>query len=69
MTPEQMSALVSARVARALIRAMGMQAQNMQRAAVGSSMAYDDAAFFALIDEECIGENSVIQYLSQGEYL
>ena len=28
-------------------------------------MAYSDDAFFALIDEECIGENSVI--LSLGE--
>jgi len=32
-------------------RILGMQALNMQRAAVGSSMAYDDADFFCEADK------------------
>ena len=60
MTPEQAAAFVQAAVARATITAMAMQAENDQRKAVGASMAYDEAAFVALIDEEGISHNAVL---------
>jgi hypothetical protein len=35
----------------ALIKAMGMFSENMQRQQTGQSMAYGDSAFFALVGE------------------
>ena len=59
MTPEQTAALVQARVACALIRMGSMRAANIERVERGSSIAYGEGAFLAVIDEECIGENAV----------
>ncbi len=50
-------------VANATIMAMGMQAENAHRERRNEAVAYDDKAFFDLIDEHGIGHNSVIQYL------
>ncbi len=63
MTPEQSAAFVNAAIARALIRAQGMTAENLQRVHREESMAYTNEAFEKLIDEEGIGHNSVIQSL------
>ncbi len=52
-------ATVSADIARALIRAMGMQAENQDREHRGASPAYTEKAFVDIIDEEGIGYNSV----------
>jgi hypothetical protein len=50
---------VGADIARALIRAMGMQAENQDREHRGAAPAYTEKAFFDIIDEEGIGYNSV----------
>ena len=56
-------ASVNASIARAMIRAMGMTAENEQRKAVGHSMAYTEDSFLLIIEEEVIGYNSVIMQL------
>lgn len=55
--------IANAAVARAIIRALGMQAENMQREILGYSMAYDEDAFLSLINEECIGYNDILKLL------
>jgi len=57
-------AILNARVARALIRAMGYQAENLQRQHRGESMAYMETDFSDLIELEGIGHNDVISLLS-----
>ncbi len=57
------AATINARCVTAMIRAMGMQAENDQRKAVGSSMAYDEAAFLNVIEEEGTHWNSVARVL------
>ena len=59
MTEEQKAAVINARAACAMIRAMGMQAENEQRKAEGFSMAYTEKAFFDLIAEEGIHWNAI----------
>lgn len=54
---------INAMVANAMIKAMGMQAENTDRANRGLTVAYNDETFFNLIDEHGIGHNNVIQYL------
>jgi len=61
----RMQTIVNASVARALIKAMGMQAENLQRQHLGESVTYPDSAFVALIDDEGIGWNTVIELLNQ----
>lgn len=63
MTPEEKAAYIMAAAARAIVRAIGAHAENMQRSHQGYSVAYDDAAISAIIDEEGIGENQVLQWL------
>jgi hypothetical protein len=53
-------ALLNAAVARAAIRAMGMQAENMIRHKRGETMAYSEEAFLKILEDECIGTNSAI---------
>lgn len=50
---------INACVARALIRAAGMIAENMRRNQQGEAMAYSEADFFGLIDEENIDPTTV----------
>lgn len=58
------SVVINAAVVSAMIKAMGMTAENEQRMWHGNSMAYDYDAFSALIDEEGIGHNAVMLALS-----
>ena len=60
MTPEQQAAYINAQTACATIEATGMQAENMQRALRGESMAYDEEAFMSVIDRYGIHHNSVM---------
>lgn len=60
MTPEQQAAFLHAQATCAMIEAMGMQAMNMQREQQGYSMAYDDEAFFKLIEKYGIHHNAAI---------
>jgi len=63
MTPEEKAAYIIAASARAMIRALGAHAENMQRSHLGQSVAYCDAAISAIIDEEGIGEKAVLAFL------
>lgn len=56
--------IANAAIARAIIKALGMHAENMQREILGYSMAYDENAFLSLIDEECIEHNDILSLLS-----
>ena len=62
MTTEEKVAFINSQIACANIEAMGMVAENMQRASLGHSMAYDDSAFAALIDQYGISHNAVLVY-------
>ena len=54
MTDEQKAAYVMGQAACLCAEIAGMQAENMQRAAVGASMAYKEEDFVAVIDKyEC----------------
>jgi len=63
MTPEQTAAYVTAQAACANAEVAGMTAENMQRAALGQSMAYDEAAFVAVIENYSIHHNAVIELM------
>lgn len=60
------AARVMAAASRALIRAMGMQAENARRESRGEAQAHDEAEFEGLIYEEGIDWNSVIGALNNG---
>lgn len=57
--------ILNASITRALITAMGMQAENFQRQQQGYSMAYDEDAFLNIIDSEGIGYNNIITLLNE----
>lgn len=59
MTDEQRAAVINARAATAMIRAMGMQAENDQRKHRNESMAYGEADFAKVIDEEGTHWNAI----------
>jgi hypothetical protein len=54
------AAFVQAAAARALIRAFGMVAANMERERHGHSLAYGEEAFERLVVEEGLGHNQVV---------
>jgi len=59
MTPEQKAAYVNGMAAAALIRAMGMQAENAIRQSRGEALAHDEDAFETLVREHGIDRNSL----------
>ena len=65
MTSEERAAIVNASVARALIRAMGMQSENQSRKYRGEPVAYSESDFVNVIDLEGIGHNAVMEYLTK----
>jgi hypothetical protein len=65
MTEEQKAAIINARCATAMIRAMGMQAENDRRKWHGEPPAYNENNFLAVIEEEGTDYNSVIGFLHQ----
>lgn len=65
--PESIAAYIHAQVACAQIEAAGMTAFNKQREALGQSMAYDEAAFLALIEKYGIDHNAVVGMLNEAE--
>lgn len=65
MNTEQRIAYQNAQTTAAMIEAMGMQAENQQRAALGHSMAYTENAFVNLINQYGLGCNSVQAFLTQ----
>ncbi len=60
---ERSSAYVHAQSTCALVEALGMMSDNMQREALGHSMAYDHKAFADLIDQYGIGRDAVLETL------
>jgi len=60
MTPEQQAAYVMAQSASALVEAMGMLSENLQRVKNGESLAWNDEEFNSLITKYGIGSNDVI---------
>ena len=67
MNEAQRIAFVTARAADLNARIAGMVAENMQRAARGHSMAYDDASFCKVADEYAFDYNSLTLYLQGGQ--
>lgn len=63
MTDETRATEMNARVARATIRAMGMQAENLNRCHRGESIAFVEDDFANVINEEGIGHNQVVSWL------
>ena len=62
MNENQQAAFIMSQSACALIEAMGMQAENQDRAHRGLAVAYTEEAFAALIDEHGIGYNAVLGF-------
>ena len=60
MTDEQRAAFLISQTTCAMIEAMGMHADNMQRQHQGASMAYDGGAFENLINKYGIGHNAAL---------
>lgn len=66
MALEREHAMIVANAARATIRAMGMQAENQQRESNDEAPAYVEKDFVALIVDECIDWNYVIEQINRG---
>lgn len=64
MDETQRAAFLMAQAAAALIEAFGMVADNMERTANGHTIAYDGAAFQAVIDRCGIGHNAAVTWLT-----
>ena len=62
MNENQKAAMLMARASAALIEALGMMSENMQRESLGQSMAYDADAFHALLSEFGIDHNSIVSF-------
>ena len=60
-------AIIHASATRAMIRAMGMLAENQQRGCNGDAPAYGEKDFTAIIDDEAIGWNTVMETLNRCE--
>ena len=63
MTPEQRAAYITAQAACAIAEIEGMKAENMQREALGQSMAYVFDDFFAITEKYPIHHNAVIEWM------
>lgn len=60
MSPEQAAAFINSQVACAIIKALGMNAENAQRIAQGQALAYTEKDYVELINEHGIGYNDVL---------
>ena len=65
MDSNQQAAYVMAQSASALIEAMGMLSENMQRVKNGESLAWNDDEFNSLITKYGIGHNDVLGFYQQ----
>jgi len=63
MNENEQAAFIMSQVACAQIEAEGMTAENMQRQALGQSMAFVQEDFVKLITTYRIGYNDVLEYL------
>jgi len=65
MSDEIKAAVINARCATALIRAMGMQAENQLRLHRNEVPAYDNKSFDDVIVEEGVSWNQISTYIFQ----
>lgn len=63
LSTEEKAAVVNARCATAMIRAMGMQAENSERIRTGHSIKYGEKAFESVIEQEGTHWNAVAEFL------
>jgi hypothetical protein len=63
MTESEKAAFLFSQSAAALIEAMGMFSENMQRQSLGYSMAYNEEAFLNVIKVNRISHNDALAYL------
>lgn len=63
MTPEQEAAYVISQSVCALVEALGMMSENMQRVHRNESLIYVDIAFFDLITRYGIHPNAVLEVM------
>jgi hypothetical protein len=56
---------LQAAIVRASIEAQACTAENMQRAQLGQSMAYNDHDFIRIIDQQGIGINDIALFLAR----
>jgi hypothetical protein len=59
--------ILQCRCTAAMIEALGMLSENMIRQSRGESMAYNDEAFFSLIDKHGVHHNAVYGLINQNE--
>lgn len=64
MTPEQQAAYIMAQAASAMIEAIGMAAENLQRDRRGEAIAYNEQAFTDLILKYGIYHNATIGFFT-----
>ncbi len=64
MDKEQLIAFINSQAVCALAEIEGMKAENQGRLHRGESIAYNDEAFFAIVDKFGLNHNRVIMYLS-----
>ena len=62
MSEEQQAAYIMAQAAAALIEALGMMSENLQRVHRGESLAYTGMAFDNVIERYGIDHNSVLAF-------
>lgn len=65
MDKTQKAAYIISQSACAMIEALGMQADNMERARQGMSMAYEMHDFTEVFERYGITHNQVLQYLEE----
>ena len=65
MIPEQQAAYVFSQSVSALIEALGMLSDNMDRARKGESQAWSNDEFNNLTNKYCIGHNAVLGFYQQ----
>lgn len=65
MSIESKAAFINSQATCAIIEMTGMVAENQQRLFLGQPIAYNDKAFFELIDKYGLGHNSVLVYLQE----
>jgi len=63
MTDEQKAAYIFSQSVCALVEALGMMSDNMQRQMQGYSMAYDSIAFQQLLEKYGVHHNAVVSSL------
>ena len=65
MTEEQKAAYVIGMAVGGLIEAFGMMSDNMQRQYRGESIAYDEKAFYKLMEDRGLHNNAIVKFFQK----